>query len=254
MGKAVGRWVPLSPFRLLVADLMHFSQRTPAVTADRRMDLRPLIAARAASALKPGWSTLFARAYGMLSRDTPALRRTYLELPWGRLYEHPHSVACVNLERRDGDEDIVLFCLVRGPENRSLEEIEAMVRHHREAPLETLRPYQRSMSMARVPWPFRRWVWWLSLNLFGKLRCHNYGTFSISNIGSAGAGLMNVVPALTTSFHPGMFDEHGRLDGRLTFDHRVLDGAAVARAMRDLEAILTRDLVRELEGTARAAA
>ena len=49
MAKPVGRWVPLSPFRLLVADMMRFALRTPAVTAERRMDLGVLAAARAAS-------------------------------------------------------------------------------------------------------------------------------------------------------------------------------------------------------------
>ena len=254
MAKPAGRWVPLSPFRLLVADMMRFSQRTPAVTADRRMDLAALAAARAASPLRPSWSVLFARAYGLLSRDCPTLRQNYLELPWGHLYEHPHSIACINVERRVGNEDVVLFCLVRGPENRTLEELEGIVRHHRTAPVETLRPYQRALATARIPSPLRQWFMWLSLNLFGRRRCHNFGTFSVSSIAAAGAGLMNVVPVLTTSFHPGLMDAQFRLDARVTFDHRVLDGATMARALRDLETILTRDMVRELEQSRRAVA
>lgn len=253
MKKAVGRWLPLSPFRKSVIDLMHFSRQIPAVTADRRMDLSRLAAARTAAFPRPGWALLFAKAYAMLGRDYPVLRRSYLQFPWPRLYEHPHSVAALNVERRLPDEDIVLFCLIRSPENRSLAEMDALVRRHREEPVETLRAYQRARALGRVPWPLRRPVWWAALNLFGRRRCHNFGTFGVSSIGSQGAGLVSLLPILTTSLHYGLFDAANHLDVRVTWDHRVTDGAVIARALTDLEAILTRDLVREVSAAKRAA-
>ena len=91
--KAVGTWLPLSPFRRVVTDLMHFSRQVPAVAADRRMDLSPLHAARRACASTPSWTVLFSKAYGLLCRDYPELRRSYLKFPWPHLYEHPHTVA-----------------------------------------------------------------------------------------------------------------------------------------------------------------
>ncbi len=246
MSKPTGRIVALSPFRRMVDGLMQFSRAVPAVTADRRMDLAPLVAARAASPLRPAWSVLFARAFALVARDTPVLRQSYLQLPWARLYEHPHSVTALNVERRVGDEDVILFCLIRAPENRTLAEIDAIVKHHQTAPVETLRPYQRAVNLSRVPWPFRQWFWWLALNLIGKQRCRNFGTFSVSSVASRGAGLVTVLPILTASIHYGLFDGT-RLDVRLTFDHRVLDGATAARALTDLESVLTREMVRELE-------
>ena len=246
MKKAVGHWVPLSPFRRLVADLMHFSRQVPIATADRRMDLSPLCAARQVSASKPSWTVLFTKAFGLLSRDYPELRRSYLKFPWPHLYEHPHAVVALNVERRLPTEDVVLFCLIRAPENRSLAELDALVRRHKEEPVETLRSYHRAASVSRIPWPLRRWFWWAALNVFGRRRCHNFGTFGVTSVASRGAGLLQVSPLLTSTLHYGLFDEQGRIEVRVSWDHRVLDGAPVARILAEMETILNREIVREL--------
>jgi hypothetical protein len=246
MAKPVGRSLPISPFRRVVIDLMHFSQAVPSVTADRRMDLRPLIAARQACAVRPGWCALFSKAFALLGRDYPDLRRTYLKFPWPRLYEHPHSVVTVNVERELHGESIVLYCLIRAPENRTLAEMDALVRYHKEEPVESLRSYQRSRDIMRIPWPIRHWFWWGSLNVFGRRRSHNFGTFGITSVAAQGAGILRLVPLLTSTLHYGMFDELGRLDMRLSWDHRVMDGAVVARVLTDLEALLNREMVREV--------
>ena len=244
--KAVGRSLPLSPYRRLVTDLMHFSQQVPAVAVDRRMDLRELIAARKASPNRPSWTVLFSKAYAMLARDNPVLRRSYLKFPWPRFYEHPHNIVALNVERRLPAEDVVVFCLIRSPENRSLAEMDALLRQYKEDPVETLRSYQRSVAVSHIPWPFRRWFWWVALNVSGERRCHNFGTFSVSSIASQGAGLLHLLPVLTSSVHYGLFDEQGRLDVRITWDHRVMDGAAIARILAELESVLNREIVEEL--------
>jgi hypothetical protein len=177
-----------------------------------------------------------------------------MKFPWPHLYEHPHNIVTLNIERKLPSEDIVLYCLIRSPENRSIAEMDEIVRHHKEDPIETLRSYQRTIGMARVPSPIRQWLWWASLNAIGRRRCHNFGTFGISSIGAQGAGIVRLTPVLTTTLHFGMFDEHHGLDVRLSWDHRVLDGATVGRVLTDLEQVLNRDIVRELTGTRRAAA
>jgi len=64
MAKEAGRSLPLSPFRRLVTDLMHFSRQVPAVTAERRMDLAPLQAVRQRCTPRPSprWPQSFGRA------------------------------------------------------------------------------------------------------------------------------------------------------------------------------------------------
>ena len=254
MSKAVGRSLPVSPYRRVVTDLMHFSQQVPAVTVERRMDLSELVAARASASPRPCWTILFSKAYAILGRDYPVLRRSYMKFPRPRFYEHPHSIVALNVERRLPTEDVVLFCLIEAPENLSLEEMAAIVRHHRGAPVKELSTYRRSAGMGRIPWPLRRWVWWGALNVFGQTRCNNFGTFSVSSIASQGAGLLHLLPILTSALHYGLFDDDGRIDMRITFDHRVMDGATVARILTDLESVLTGEMMRELTASVRQAA
>jgi hypothetical protein len=254
MTKPVGRWLPVSPFRRVVTDLMMLSRAVPSVCADRRMDLSPLMAARQRCASRPSWCVLFSKAYALLGRDYPVVRQAYMKFPWPHLYEHPHHVVALNIERQLGEENIVLFCLIRAPENRSIAEMDAIVRHHKEAPLDTLRSFQRMRALGRVPWPWRRWFWWSALNVFGGQRCHHFGTFGITSIAAQGAGLLRLIPLLTSTLHYSLFDERGRLDMRLSFDHRVMDGATAGRLLTDFEAILNREMVRELNGLLRVAA
>jgi hypothetical protein len=253
MAKRRGRRLPLSPFRQVVVDLMHFSEKVPSVAIQRRINLSAVIAARRQLEPRPGWAGMFARAFGLLGRDYPVLRRCFLSFPWPHLYEHPHSVVALNVERRLRDEDIVLQALIRAPENRGLFEIDDLVRHHKDAPLDEVRVFRRSMAMARIPWPLRRFVWWFSLNVLGKLRCHNFGTFGISSTASQGAGLLQLKPILTATLHYGLFDGDGSLDMRLSWDHRVFDGATAARVLVDLEDVMNRVIAAELSALRRAA-
>ncbi len=218
------------------------------------MDLGPLAAARASLVPRPSWCALFAKAFAILGREHPELRRSYLKFPRARLYEHPYNVVSLNVERQTETENVILYCLIRSPENRSLREIDEIVRQHKEEPLETLRAYRRSVNFSRVPWPLRRLFWWTALNVFGRRRCHNFGTFGISSVGAQGAGLLHLTPVLTSTIHFGLFDEQHRMDVRFSWDHRVMDGALVARVLRDLETILNHDIARELTGNLRVAA
>ena len=104
MGKSVGRALPVTPYRRLVTELMYASAKVPSVSADRRMDLRPLAAARQICSPRPSWCGLFAKAFGMVSRDHPELRRSYMKFPRPWIYEHPHSVVSLNVDRETAQE------------------------------------------------------------------------------------------------------------------------------------------------------
>jgi hypothetical protein len=246
MAKEVGRSVPLSPFRRLVTDLMRFSQSVPAVTVERRMDLCALRAARQRCTPHPSWAVLIAKAVALVARSHPELRRSYLSFPWPHLYEHPYSIVALNVERDLGGEAVVVQCLIRRPDNRSLAELGGIVRHYQTAPVEGMRWYQRARVMSRLPWPLRPLVWWGTLNVFGRRRCHNFGTFGLSSVAAQGASLLHLIPLLTATLHYGLLDEAGNLDVRLTWDHRVLDGAAAARILVEVEQTLQGDILAEL--------
>jgi pyruvate/2-oxoglutarate dehydrogenase complex dihydrolipoamide acyltransferase (E2) component len=53
-------------------------------------------------------------------------------------------------------------------------------------------------------------------------------------------------PLINTTLHYGLFDDRGHLPARLTFDHRVLDGAFVARGLVELEEVLQTAIRQEL--------
>jgi len=246
MTKPTGKSIAISPFRSLVLDLMHFSKQIPAATIERRMNLASLVAARQRCSPRPMWTSIFAKAYALVAMRQPVLRRSYMTIPWTRYYEHPKNIATINLCRRVGDEDVVLQAQIRGPENRTLAEIDAIVRYYSETPVEEIKSCQRVARMSYLPWPIRRLLMWTTLNLFGRRRCHNFGTFCISSVAGHGAGILNMTPLLTTSLHHGLLDDHGCIDMRLNFDHRVLDGAPAAQALALLETTLLGEILDEV--------
>jgi hypothetical protein len=51
---------------------------------------------------------------------------------------------------------------------------------------------------------------------------------------------------LTTTLTYGPIDERGRLNAKIVYDHRVLDGAYVARRLQNLEEVLNGPIREEL--------
>lgn len=245
-----GKSIPLSPFRKLVIDFMHLGNTLPGVTLDRRMNLAPLVFARQKCTPRPKWSSILIKAFGIVAAERPVLRRSYMTFPWARFYEHPLSIASVNVARRVGDEDIVLQALVRSPESCSLGEIDAIVRHHKETPVEELDCYVRARRLSMVPFPFRRLILWAGLNAIGRQRSQNFGTFGVSSVAEHGAGLLNIPLMGTSLIHYGLFDDEGRLDVRLAFDHRVLDAMPAAQALAELEGVLLGEILDEVKSLA----
>jgi hypothetical protein len=246
MARTKGRCLPVSPFRKLVTDLMHFSAKVPSVGIDRKMNLSRVQAARQSCWPRPSWTAIFIKAFGIVAEGIPALRRIYMPFPWAYLYEHGRSVASFNIERQWRDESVVFQAQIRSPESRTLEEIDSLVRYFKDEPIENVKSFRRIMSMAKVPWPFRRLAWWTALNLYPRLRVHNFGTFGITTVAAHGAGVLRLTPILTATLHYSLFDDEGNLDMRLSFDHRVLDGAVAARSLQDLEEVLHQEILDEL--------
>jgi hypothetical protein len=221
----------------------------PAVTIERPMNLAELVLARQACIPRPSWCVIFSKAFALVARSHPELRRSYLKFPWPRLYEHPYSTVSLNIERtRPNGEPIVTQCLIKRVENRSLHQLDEIVRRCHVEPLEDMRWYQRALSLSKVPRPFRRWAWWASLNVIGRLRCHNFGTFGISSVAAQGAGIVRITLLLTAMLHYGLFDKAGNLDMRLTWDHRVFDGVNGASILMELERTLSGEILTELRG------
>lgn len=245
MSNESGRSFPVSHFRRLVTDLVQFAATVPGATIERHMDLSHLMNVRQACSPPPTWSAIFIKAYALVAARTGILRTSYMKFPWPRFYEHPISIATLNVDREVDGERVVLQVHISSPETRTLQELDVLIRDYQQQPVESIAEYRTATRMSRVPWPIRQWLWWGGLNVFGATRCHNFGTFCITSVGSQGCGILHVPTLLTSTIHYGTFDSNGKLAMRLTFDHRVLDGATVAQALADLEEILLGEIVRE---------
>jgi hypothetical protein len=251
MGEPVGRRFPLSLPRRFICDLLHFARKVPTVPVQRRMNISPLLAARNQASPRPSWCALFTKAYAMVTARRPELRRAYLSFPWPTLYEHPSSIASIALERRVGEEDAVLFVQIRSPEEHTPEQLDEYLKDCKTRPVETIGTFRRTLRVSRLPRPLRRLLWWIGLNVSGYKRARNWGTFGVSVYSALGAESLHQLSPLTTALHYGVIADDGTVDVRITYDHRVLDGAGIARALAELEQTLNGPIARALLASAR---
>lgn len=240
-----GRAIKLSAPRRLVCDLMRFSIGVPRVTVQRQMNLDPLQRARIAQASRPSWTVLFLKGYALLCRETPELRRAYVKLPRPQLYEYPESVASIAHEREHDGERAVLLSKIKCPERRPIPELAALIDAARSRPVMEIKEFRRALKVARLPGPIRWLLMWLGLNL-GSRRAHYFGTFQLSVYSGLGAESLNPLTPLTTLLNYGPISESGSVTVRIHYDHRVMDGANVARALERFEAILNGDVADEV--------
>jgi hypothetical protein len=245
-----GRAIKLSPGRRLVGDLMRFSKNIPRITVQRRIDIGPVVKARQALDPRPSWTAIFLKGYALLSQETPEFRRAYVKLPWPHLYEYPESVAAITHERDFEGEKAVLQTRTKAPARRSLAELVALVREAQSSPVMEVREFRRALTMARVPAPFRRLLMWLALNL-GRQRAIYFGTFHLSVYSGLGAESFNPLTPLTTLLNYGPIDAAGQVNVRILYDHRVMDGATVARALDRFEEILNGPVADEVRSMRR---
>ena len=246
MPVANGHNLPLSPPRRFICDLLRHARAVPTIPVERRMHIAAALEARQAALHRPSWCTIFTKAYALVAAARPELRRTYIPFPWPHLYEHPHSVASIALERRWGDEDAVLFAHLRAPEKQDLLKLDRALRRYKQAPVDGVGLFRRIVKLTRLPWPLRRLAWWATLSTSGYRRARQMGTFGVSVYSALGCESLRPLSPLTTTLNYGVIGRRGSVTVRLIYDHRVLDGSAVARALQDLEAVLNGPLAAEL--------
>jgi pyruvate/2-oxoglutarate dehydrogenase complex dihydrolipoamide acyltransferase (E2) component len=244
--------IPLSLPRRMVIDLLYFARAIPTVPVQKRMALGPLKAARAACRERPRWTIVFTKAYALMAEEFPEFRRAYVKLPWPHLYEYPRSNAAVIVERDYRGEPGLFSIAVKDPARQSLLAIGRQLDRDSSVPPESIKDVRRAMQIARLPLPLRRTLWWICLN-FARQRGNYFGTFGISVYSALKAESLHPLSPLTTLLNYGVMDEAGMLDVRIIYDHRVMNGATVARALARLEDILNSAIRDEVAALAEAA-
>ncbi|MER9709571.1 2-oxo acid dehydrogenase subunit E2 [Mesorhizobium sp. M0174] len=240
-----GRALKLSAPRRLVGDLMRFSIGVPRVAVQRQMNLGPLVRARMAQQTRPSWTAIFLKGYALLALKTPELRRAYVKLPWPQLYEYPASVASIAHEREYDGEPAVLLSCIKCPERYSITELERSIHAARSRPIQEVPEFRRALRMAGAPAPVRWLLMWLGLNI-ARQRANYFGTFQLSVYSGLGAESLNPLTPLTTLLNYGPIGKDGSVNVRIHYDHRVMDGANVARALERFEKILNGTVANEV--------
>jgi hypothetical protein len=246
MPHAFGRKLALSLSRRLACDLVHFAHGIPSVPVQRRLNVAALVAAREATQPRPSWCAIFAKALGMVAANRPELRRAFVGFPKAHLYEHPVSVAAIPVERQlDGDE-AVLFARIAAPEQQALVHLDAQLRAFEDQPLEHFAAFRRALRVSRLPRFLRRMVWWLNLDVSGDRRARTLGTFAVCSFADLGANALHPLTPLAFTLDHGAIETDGMVEVRIIYDHRVTDGAQVARILHGLERVLNCEILSEL--------
>ena len=174
------------------------------------------------------------------------LRRALLEWPLARIYEHPQTNCSLAIERTYEGEEGVFFGMFRAPEGQTLGELQRSLVEFKTAPLEEIGFFRRMIRISRFPTPIRRFLWSVSLNLSGRARAKRFGTFGVTTLGGRGVEQIHPLSPLTTTLTFGPIDARGKVTVKIVYDHRVLDGAYVARRLVDLEKKLNGAILEEL--------
>ncbi len=231
--------------RRLVADLMLASIRVPFVSLTRPLNVRQLIEARAVTAQPPGWAAIFVKAFSLVAKEVPALRTLYAKWPWPSFYELPRSVAMIAIARVEDGQDCVLPQKVPAADALPLAEIDAQIRHARDAPLGEVPAFRKILRVTRLPLPLRRLFWVVGLN-FGRQRANWFGSFGVTSVAAYGAGELHALSPGPFILSYGVVAQDQTIDVVIRWDHRITDAALVAKALTRLEQVLNTEIAAEL--------
>jgi 2-oxoacid dehydrogenases acyltransferase (catalytic domain) len=225
--------------------MLHFAKKIPTVPVQRTMNLAPVVSARQRLSQRPSWSAIFLKAFSILSNELPELRRAYVALPWPHLAEFDRTTATIAVERELLGERGVLYGRISDPANRPLPEVHNRVQRYAEAPIEEVKTFKKLFQLCLLPRPLRRAAIWFGLN-YSPVRAQHFGTFGLTVYSALGAESLHPMSPLATTLTYGIIDADGRVTVRLVYDHRVLDGATVARVLAKLEETLNGAIAQEL--------
>src|SRR3954451_19767855 len=233
--------------RRLITDLMHASMRVPFVSLTRRLNVRELSEARAMTARPVGWAAIFVKAFSLVAKEQPVLRTLYAKLPWPSFYELPRSVAMVAIARIEEGQDCVLPQKVPAADTLPLTEIEAQIRHAKQAPVAEVPAFRKMLRVTRLPLPLRRLFWSVGLN-FGRQTGNWFGNFGVTSVAAFGPGELHALSPGPYVLSFGVLEPDQSIQVVIRWDHRIADGAMVAKVMTRLEQVLNGEIAAELRG------
>ena len=236
--------LPLS--RRFIVDYLYFTHKVPSQPVARHCNVKQLATLRKQIPQRIGWAAIILKAAALLAEREPDLRCCYLKWPWPHLYLPPGQIAYLATSRTVEDQDWLFFQRVERPERCTLLDLQESIDGFQKLPAEKNRLFRMRRNFSRLPWLLRRMTWWCALSLSARLRINLTGTLGVTSVSQLGA----------TSIHPptlgnlvvtyGPVADDGSVQITFVYDHRILDGGTVARALQEFESILNGELVEEL--------
>lgn len=239
--------------RRLIGDMMWASTGVPFVSLKRKFDIRTLLEARDAVARPPGWAAIFVKAFGLVAKEQPVLRTLFTPWPWPHYYELPRSIGMVAIARVHNGEDCVLPQKVALEEHpQALTEIDQLIRLARDAPVDEIGAFRKMLRAAAAPMPLRRLIWAFGLCVL-RQRANYFGSFGVTSVAAYGGGELTALSPGPYILSYGTVAPDQTIDVLIRWDHRVTDGAPIAKALTRLEQVLNTEIAAELRSLQRPA-
>ena len=151
MHEPKGRYLPLGGPRRFIGDLVYFANQIPSAPVSRSFDVTELVVPRIEHSARPSWACLFMKAYALVGADNAPLRRSLLQFPWPRLYEHPWMNCALAIERTYQGEEGVFVALFRAPEQQSLNQLQQALAWYKNETLEKVGFYRMALRFSQRP-------------------------------------------------------------------------------------------------------
>jgi len=238
--------------RALPSDIASISRRIPIARAELQVDLSLLSNSRSLASPRISWAAIFARAYGLVTDEVPCLRQSYMAWPFPHVYQHGQSTAMIAIQRDESPFPRLCFGRIVNPGGQPLTALQSAVDRYQREPVAKV--FRKQVLFSRMPTPLRRLIWWIVMNVSGRRRSRQLGTFSISSLAGQGVVNRDHPTVCATSLSYGPVGPRGECLLTLVYDHRLLDGMQAARALHRLRDHLQHTMVDELKALNRRAA
>ena len=114
-----GQWLSVDASRRLVLDVLHLSASVPCFPVEKWFALDEVRQQRAEASTRISWPVLFAKAYGRVAGEIPAVHRVYQKWPWPHFHQYEHSVATIAVHRVHADVDHLFSARLLRPEGHT---------------------------------------------------------------------------------------------------------------------------------------
>ncbi|MGB0738733.1 MAG: 2-oxo acid dehydrogenase subunit E2 [Planctomycetaceae bacterium] len=230
--------------RRLPWDLLWFHRSVPLCPHDRTLHVQSAAEARKLTATRISWSAVFMRATGLLSAEFPELRQIWYRWPWAHLYQHPHSVGVLTIQREMNDEPWLFWGRIPAPESLSLSDIQSRIDRYCTEPPDKV--FSKMLQLVSLPFPLRRLIWWCNLNLSTAGRARRIGTFFLSTLAGQGTEIPLPPSVQTACLSWGPLSDQHTCRLTLAYDHRVFDGMLASRMLARLQELIDTTITTEL--------